>query len=51
MVEDNGRGFAEPPRNGGIGLRGVRARIDYLRGQLYIDSSPQGSSIVVRIPC
>lgn len=51
MVEDNGRGFTEPPPNGGIGLRGVRARADYLRGQLYIDSSPQGSSIVVRIPC
>ncbi|WP_167851932.1 sensor histidine kinase [Hymenobacter elongatus] len=51
LVEDNGQGFAEPTAGSGIGLRGVRARTDYLRGQVYIDSSPHGTSIVVRIPC
>ncbi|MCB2407147.1 sensor histidine kinase [Hymenobacter lucidus] len=51
LVEDNGRGFEQKGAAAGIGLRGVRARADYLRGQLYIDSSPHGTSIVVRIPC
>jgi signal transduction histidine kinase len=51
LVEDNGRGFTPTSAVAGIGLRGVRARVDYLRGHLHIDSSGLGSSIVVQIPC
>ncbi|GAA4348829.1 hypothetical protein GCM10023185_05100 [Hymenobacter saemangeumensis] len=50
LVEDNGRGFAEQSAASGIGLRGVRARADYLRGRVHIDSSPQGTSVVVQLP-
>ncbi|WP_188810546.1 sensor histidine kinase [Hymenobacter cavernae] len=51
MVEDNGRGLPSTPSGSGIGLRGVRARTDYLRGHLHIDSSNSGTSVVVRLPC
>nr|WP_262905207.1 7TM diverse intracellular signaling domain-containing protein [Hymenobacter nitidus] len=51
LVEDNGKGFRQTMAGAGIGLRGVQARVDYLRGQVHIDSSSQGTSIVVRIPC
>ncbi|HEX8327395.1 MAG TPA: 7TM diverse intracellular signaling domain-containing protein [Hymenobacter sp.] len=50
LVEDNGRGFAADTPAAGIGLRGVRARVEYLQGRLHIDSSAQGSSLVVQIP-
>lgn len=49
MVEDNGRGFNKT-NNGGMGLRNIRSRIDFLRGQLSIDSSPRGSTIILHVP-
>jgi signal transduction histidine kinase len=49
MVEDNGRGF-NTTNNGGMGLRNIRSRIDFLRGQLSIDSSPRGSTIILHVP-
>jgi signal transduction histidine kinase len=51
MVEDNGAGFKPKVNGAGIGLRGVYARAEYLRGQVHIDSTNQGTSIVVRLPC
>ncbi|WP_167856378.1 sensor histidine kinase [Hymenobacter metallicola] len=51
LVEDNGRGFEQNHPAAGIGLRGVRARADYLHGQLHIDSASHGTSIIVRLPC
>ncbi|TGE21984.1 hypothetical protein E5K00_17165 [Hymenobacter aquaticus] len=53
LVEDNGQGFSKTPSGSGsgIGLRGVQARADYLRGRVHIDSSSHGTSIVVQIPC
>lgn len=50
-VADNGRGFTHTQPASGIGLRGVRARTDYLHGQLSIDSSPLGTRIEVLLPC
>ncbi len=54
LVADDGRGFdpqGPPPRSGGLGLRGVRARASYLRGQVQVSSQPgQGTSIVVELP-
>jgi signal transduction histidine kinase len=53
-VADNGQGFdqqAVPARHGGLGLRGVRARAGYLRGQVLVQTQPgQGTSIIVEIP-
>ncbi|UOQ65593.1 sensor histidine kinase [Hymenobacter volaticus] len=51
MVEDNGAGFKPKVNGAGIGLRGVYARAEYLRGQVHIDSTDRGTSIVVRLPC
>jgi signal transduction histidine kinase len=54
VVADNGCGFdvhAAPTRRGGLGLRGVRARAGYLRGQVLVHTQPgQGASITVEIP-
>ena len=53
-VEDDGRGFnlKESDRSGGMGLKNVRSRIDYLNGQLELRSFPQtgGTSIEIEIP-
>lgn len=54
LVADDGRGFdpaGPPPRTGGLGLRGVRARASYLRGQVQVVSQPgQGTRIEVELP-
>ncbi|MFD1871186.1 ATP-binding protein [Hymenobacter bucti] len=54
LVADDGRGFdpaAPPPRSGGLGLRGVRARASYLRGQVQVVSQlGQGTRIEVELP-
>lgn len=51
LVEDNGQGFNAQAAGSGIGLRGVRARADYLGGRVHIDSSANGTSIMVWLPC
>ncbi|QJX46076.1 hypothetical protein HMJ29_03625 [Hymenobacter taeanensis] len=51
VVEDNGRGFTPHTPGSGIGLRGVRARADYLHGKMFINSSDHGSQITVVLPC
>jgi signal transduction histidine kinase len=51
FIEDNGQGFAPHAPAAGIGLRGVRARVEYLHGHLHVDSSPGGTSVLVRLPC
>ncbi len=54
LVADDGRGFdphGPPPRSGGLGLRGVRARAGYLRGHVRVLSQPgQGTRIEVELP-
>jgi signal transduction histidine kinase len=54
VVADNGQGFdphAAPARRGGLGLRGVRARAGYLRGQVLVQTElGQGTSITVELP-
>ncbi|TGE10080.1 sensor histidine kinase [Hymenobacter fodinae] len=53
VVTDNGRGFptTNTTATSGIGLRGVRARADYLHGKVTISSSEQGSQVSVLLPC
>ncbi len=54
LVADDGLGFdphGPPPRSGGLGLRGVRARAGYLRGQVQVISQPgQGTRVEVELP-
>lgn len=51
-VEDNGKGF--DPANlhflGGAGFRNIRSRVDYLKGQLDIQSTP-GKGTSIHIDC
>ena len=49
MVEDNGKGFIKE-KSGGIGLKTIRSRVDYLHGKLVIDSSGKGTTIMIKIP-
>ena len=48
LVEDNGIGFS-PDISGGIGLKNIRYRVDYLGGKVSIDSNSNGTSIVIEI--
>lgn len=53
LIEDNGKGFdvTEAKRKGGIGLKNILLRTEYLKGTLDIDSSPQnGTTIIIEIP-
>jgi signal transduction histidine kinase len=53
-VVDDGRGFkpvAETPDGGSYGLRGMRARVEQVRGTLEIMSAPgEGTTVRVEIP-
>lgn len=53
VVEDNGIGFnvSKHSESEGIGLRNIRSRVEYLNGNLNIDSYPgKGTTITVEIP-
>jgi two-component system NarL family sensor kinase len=53
LMEDNGKGFDvdEAKQKGGIGLRNIQLRTDYLKGKLDIESSPKnGTTIIIEIP-
>jgi PAS domain S-box-containing protein len=56
-VQDQGRGIspeklAEIQSGGsGVGIRGMRERISQFQGIMEIDSSPNGTKILVTIPC
>lgn len=58
-VIDKGRGFEPPPLEGPkatereehIGLRGMRDRVELLRGEFHLDSHPgKGTQIIVKVP-
>lgn len=47
VVEDNGKGFdVHQTGSNGLGLKSVRSRVEYLGGQLMIDSSPSHGTTV-----
>jgi signal transduction histidine kinase len=50
-VEDDGKGFDELQITKGAGLQNVQSRIDYLKGQMEINSKPsEGSTFIIEIP-
>jgi signal transduction histidine kinase len=51
-VEDNGKGYevTDPDSKIGAGLRNIRSRVDYLKGQLDIQSIP-GKGTSIHIDC
>ncbi|MEO5576104.1 MAG: GAF domain-containing sensor histidine kinase, partial [Gaiellaceae bacterium] len=51
IVEDDGGGFEEGVRNDGLGLVGMRERVDLIGGKLRIESAPTtGTTIVAEAP-
>jgi signal transduction histidine kinase len=57
IIEDDGRGFDTTKRRpaadqkGGLGLSGIRERLNVMGGSLHIESVPkQGTTLIVRIP-
>ncbi len=50
-VEDNGSGFDQINAKHGLGLGNLQSRVNVLRGEMEIDSSPdRGTSVTVYIP-
>jgi signal transduction histidine kinase len=51
MIEDDGRGFDVHSETEGLGLLGIRERLDLLGGQLLIESAPgSGTTLVAEVP-
>jgi signal transduction histidine kinase len=55
-IDDDGRGFeslngSHPTPSSGLGLFGIRERVEQLRGQFVAESTPgQGSTFAIEIP-
>lgn len=50
IVEDNGVGMGENAVSNGIGLRNIRYRTDYLKGNMNIDSNKNGTTFIIEFP-
>ena len=50
IVEDNGKGIDPNKQSGGIGIRNIRERVNYLKGELSIDSNSSGTTTIIKIP-
>jgi signal transduction histidine kinase len=49
MAEDNGKGFGDSTVDG-MGIKNIQSRVNYLQGQLDIDSGIRGTTIVIKVP-
>ncbi len=50
-VSDDGKGFDQNGRSGGVGLKNIRSRVENLGGDLTIESNPgKGTKTIVKIP-
>ena len=52
-IADDGVGFeVDNERQDGMGLRGMRERVDSVQGTLHVESHPgAGTTMTVRVPC
>jgi signal transduction histidine kinase len=50
IVEDDGKGIDFQKINNGIGLKNIRERLTYLKGDFHIDSNEKGTTIIILIP-
>ncbi len=46
-VEDNGKGFDIEQESTGIGMQNIRSRTNYLKGDLDLDSGPNGTTVQI----
>ncbi len=49
MAEDNGKGFSNSSSDG-IGLTNIESRVNYLQGNMNIDTSIHGTTIIIKLP-
>ena len=50
LFEDNGTGFDPLHISEGHGLRNIRNRVEFLHGDIHIDSSGQGTTVIIQVP-
>jgi signal transduction histidine kinase len=50
IVEDDGVGFKTLSTKNGIGLKNIQDRISYWKGEFHIDSTTDGTTILIHIP-
>jgi signal transduction histidine kinase len=50
IIEDNGIGMNTVTNKSGIGLRNIAKRVEFLNGEMHIDSSKKGSTFIITIP-
>ncbi len=50
IVEDDGLGMEKVIKSKGIGLRNMRERVEYLKGDIHIDSNEKGTTVIIKIP-
>ncbi len=50
IIEDDGKGFDVKISKNGIGLQNIASRVAFLKGDLHIESSKEGSTFTVRLP-
>lgn len=49
MAEDNGKGM-QSKKAGGIGLKNITSRVNYINGTMQIDSGKSGTTIIINVP-
>ncbi len=51
FINDNGKGFHQGERSSGLGLVGIRERVELLKGQFSLNSAPgSGTNLLIEIP-
>nr|WP_282597831.1 sensor histidine kinase [Croceivirga thetidis] len=50
VIEDNGKGFDTKISKSGIGLQNIASRVAFLKGDLKIESSGEGSTFTITLP-
>jgi len=50
MCEDDGIGFKKDEPGDGIGLKNIAGRVEFLKGNINVDSSAGGTTIIIYIP-
>jgi len=49
MVEDDGIGMKSGPSHYGIGMKNIQSRVDFLKGELTMDSGEKGTVIIINL--
>ncbi len=48
-VEDNGQGYDTSDSFAGLGLKNIRSRVAFLKGELVVDSNNQGTTVTIHL--